>query len=164
RDMFYADVELFGKQIVVDKIVDQLSHTLSLPRSRLGVTAASKGLVAGNLSIAFRRVAGKKSRPTLTTSGRYETLVPSVEGIEQVQSLAKWILVVEKEATFKRLLEEGLAEGGSFCRLGPGIIITVGNYGLRAAANQRVGNRDAEVFSPSVFRAKVTLTLRPGNF
>ncbi|KAG8901659.1 endodeoxyribonuclease [Tulasnella sp. 408] len=56
RDIYYKDPGLFGKQSVVDKLVDDLAATFDLDRSDLGVRASSKGLFAGSgLTIHLRR-------------------------------------------------------------------------------------------------------------
>lgn len=48
-------------------------------------------------------------------------LIPQdIVGIKEFQSTAKYILVVEKDAIFQKLLDEG-----ALLRLGPVIIITV---------------------------------------
>ncbi|CAE6442608.1 unnamed protein product [Rhizoctonia solani] len=48
RDIFYSDVELFGKQSVSDALVDDLAATLGLTRGDLGIRAALKGLFCGS--------------------------------------------------------------------------------------------------------------------
>lgn len=48
-------------------------------------------------------------------------LVPQdIEGIKEFKSTAKYVLVVEKDAVFQKLLDEG-----ALIRLGPVIIMTV---------------------------------------
>ncbi|KAG8902123.1 endodeoxyribonuclease [Tulasnella sp. 408] len=55
RDIYYKDPGLFGKQSVVDKLVDDLAATFDLDRSDLRVRASSKGLFAGSgLTIRLR--------------------------------------------------------------------------------------------------------------
>lgn len=50
-------------------------------------------------------------------------LIPQdIQGIKEFKSTAKYILVVEKDAVFQKLLDEG-----ALIRLGPVIIITVRN-------------------------------------
>ncbi|TGO25494.1 hypothetical protein BPAE_0079g00420 [Botrytis paeoniae] len=47
RDMYYRDPELFTKQAIVDRFVDDIACTLGLKRDALNVMAAAKGLVTG---------------------------------------------------------------------------------------------------------------------
>lgn len=51
RDIYYHHPDLFLKQAVVDRYVDDLACTFGITRSQLNVTAAAKGLVAGNFTI-----------------------------------------------------------------------------------------------------------------
>ncbi|RFU30717.1 hypothetical protein B7463_g5621, partial [Scytalidium lignicola] len=57
RDIYYRDPELFIKQSIVDRYVDDLAFTLGINRDSLNVVAAAKGLVAGHLTL----VKGDKS-------------------------------------------------------------------------------------------------------
>ncbi|CAO3623353.1 unnamed protein product [Mucor fragilis] len=54
RDMYYRNVELFGKQSVLDIIVDDISRHFNVPRSSLNVSAASKGLMFGPIIIKLK--------------------------------------------------------------------------------------------------------------
>ncbi|CAE6427164.1 unnamed protein product [Rhizoctonia solani] len=123
RDIFYSDVELFGKQSVSDALVDDLAATLGLTRGDLGIRAALKGLFCG-------------SALTLTTSkGEIirgmdfeETLIPVGEDIVNVnidKDLA-WALIVEKEAIFQTLCTLGFASVHE--SIGRGIMITGKGY------------------------------------
>lgn len=51
HDIYYHHPDLFLKQAVVDRYVDDLACTFGITRSQLNVTAAAKGLVAGNFTI-----------------------------------------------------------------------------------------------------------------
>ncbi|EPX71295.1 endonuclease Rec12 [Schizosaccharomyces octosporus yFS286] len=101
RDIFYHDVQLFKKQFVVDELIEDLACTIGCPRSALNVEASGKGLVYGPLSITLRE-GGKleTSKPTLI----------SYHSISLLESTARWVLVVEKEAVFQTLVERGLED------------------------------------------------------
>lgn len=92
-----------------------ISYILNAPSWELGILATSKGLVAGALSITM----ADGSVIVCNRSGG--VLIPqNVLGITKVTSKAKWILIVEKDAAFQKLLDsDGLT------RLGPVIFITV---------------------------------------
>ncbi|KAF2789689.1 DNA topoisomerase IV, alpha subunit [Melanomma pulvis-pyrius CBS 109.77] len=100
RDMYYRHPDLFMKQSVVDRYVDDVACTLGISRSSLNVTAAAKGLVIGNFDIL--RADGTN------VNGRNEQegmLVPRIHLNDTIDlSSIRWILVIEKEATFRSLL------------------------------------------------------------
>ncbi|NXP13768.1 SPO11 protein, partial [Thinocorus orbignyianus] len=115
RDIYYSDTQLFGSQSVVDNIINDISCMLKIPRRSLHVLSTSKGFVAGNLS--YTEEDGTKVN---CTCGATVFTVPSnVQGIKNLISHAKFVLIVEKDATFQRLLDD------NFCnKLSPCIMIT----------------------------------------
>lgn len=118
RDIYYRHPDLFVKQAVVDRYVDDLACTFGVSRTLLSVvcvlhlfeylatvliglkSAAAKGLVAGNFTIQRRdgsQINGLKDRESL--------LIPNLHNSDTIDvSNVRWILVVEKEATFRSLL------------------------------------------------------------
>ncbi|KAF2198536.1 DNA topoisomerase IV, alpha subunit [Delitschia confertaspora ATCC 74209] len=120
RDIYYRHPDLFVKQSVVDRYVDDLACTLGVPRASLHVTAAAKGLVAGNFSI--RRLDG-----TIVNglSDREGLLVPKLMDDDVLNlSEVKWILIIEKEATFRSVLSSlHWPDIGSF-----GLVLTAKGY------------------------------------
>lgn len=133
RDIYYRDKSLFGNQSTVDKIIDSLCKALNVKRSALGVAAASKGLICGVVAIE------KNDGQVFNSQEDFESLIPGIEieDVREVRSDAEWILVVEKEASFKTLMEEGITlekEG-----IGKGIMITVSTrYKLKLPSQLRV--------------------------
>uniref|UniRef100_H2ZJI6 DNA topoisomerase (ATP-hydrolyzing) n=1 Tax=Ciona savignyi TaxID=51511 RepID=H2ZJI6_CIOSA len=103
RDLYYEEPNLFSSQTVVDQIVDDISCMLNVPRRWLNVVATSKGLVAGNLS--FLDPDGQLVDCSLSQSG---VVIPVlVDNIHNIKTKnAKFILVVEKDATFQRLIDQ----------------------------------------------------------
>uniref|UniRef100_A0A8C3IIM5 DNA topoisomerase (ATP-hydrolyzing) n=1 Tax=Chrysemys picta bellii TaxID=8478 RepID=A0A8C3IIM5_CHRPI len=114
RDIYYSDTLLFGSQSVVDNIVNDISCMLKIPRRSLHILSTTKGCIAGNLS--YTEEDGTKVNCTCSATA----VVPSnVQGIRNVITDAKFILIVEKDATFQRLLDD------DFCnKLSPCIMIT----------------------------------------
>ncbi|KAF1998202.1 DNA topoisomerase IV, alpha subunit [Amniculicola lignicola CBS 123094] len=93
RDMYYRHPDLFVKQSVVDRYVDDLACTLGVSRASLNVTAAAKGLVAGNFRI-------QKS------DGALGILVPSISDDDILDlSCVCRVVIIEKEATFRTILQ-----------------------------------------------------------
>lgn len=99
RDIYYRDPALFGSQTPVDRYVDDIALTFGISRSSLNVAAAAKGLVAG--AAKLRR---KDGSITDLASDHEGVLVPTLKAIMSVEMpTVKWILVIEKEATFRSI-------------------------------------------------------------
>ncbi|KAM5305143.1 meiotic recombination protein SPO11 isoform 3-T3 [Glossophaga mutica] len=110
RDIYYTDSQLFGNQTTVDNIINDISCMLKVPRRCLHILSTSKGLIAGNLR--YMEEDGTKVHCSCATA----VAVPSnIQGIWN----AKFLLIVEKDATFQRLLDD------NFCtKMSPCIMIT----------------------------------------
>ncbi|NWZ83796.1 SPO11 protein, partial [Poecile atricapillus] len=115
RDIYYSDTLLFGSQSVVDQIINDISCMLKIPRRSLHVLSTTKGFVAGNLS--YTEEDGTKVN--CTCSATAVTVPSNVQGIKNLTSHAKFILIVEKDATFQRLLDDDF-----FNKVSPCIMIT----------------------------------------
>ncbi|KAJ3009578.1 endodeoxyribonuclease, partial [Thoreauomyces humboldtii] len=102
RELYYRDVSLFKSQSVVDEIIEDLACAHGVPRHCLNVTASCKGLVFGNL---IMHMTDGTSINCLQASHN-GTLIPPSDRISSVQSSARFVLVIEKEATFQTLLSE----------------------------------------------------------
>ncbi|KAJ8033654.1 Meiotic recombination protein SPO11 [Holothuria leucospilota] len=128
RDLYYSDPQTYSNQGTLDSIIDNISCMLKVPRNSLHVIATSKGCIAGNLT--YKEKDGRIIDCSLTKSG---TLISShVEDIKSILEIfimyditseAKFILVVEKDATFQKLLDEELPQ-----KLYPCIIVTGKGY------------------------------------
>ncbi|CAN9515381.1 unnamed protein product [Ophioblennius macclurei] len=115
RDIYYNNTQLFRSQRTVDGLVDDLSCMLKVPRRSLHVLATSKGLISGDL--CYMEEDG--TRIDCRSSSAAVPVSSNVGGIKNIVSSAKFVLIVEKDATFQRLLDE------DFCtKLSPCIIIT----------------------------------------
>lgn len=120
RDLYYRDPALFGSQAVVDRYVDSIAYTLNVPRATLHVTAAAKGLVAGAFNICRR-----DGSIVSAANEKDGMLVPMLKDILCLDmSAVKWILVVEKEASFRSIAALSFRETMSTA----GIIITGKGY------------------------------------
>ncbi|KAI5275893.1 DNA topoisomerase IV, alpha subunit [Aureobasidium subglaciale] len=105
-DLYYRDPALFGRQSTVDRYVDQIAAAFVVPRASLNVIAGVKGLMAG-AAIIHRRD-GSKIELVNVQSG---ILVPSMEDILSVDmSRVRWVLVIEKEATFHSVISSEVWE------------------------------------------------------
>ncbi|KAG9245941.1 Spo11/DNA topoisomerase VI subunit A [Calycina marina] len=121
RDIYYRDPELFVKQAVVDRYVEDIAYTLGVERDALNIVAAAKGLVAGSFIIT------KLSSTVLDYSTEQEGfLVPNLKEISslELQNVA-WVLVIEKEATFRTLSTQSYHQHSL---AGRGVILTAKGY------------------------------------
>ena len=101
RDIFYRDPNLFTKQEIVDRYVDDVAFALGVPRCSLNVTSTAKGLITG--AIAFHKDDGTVVDARSEPEG---VLISSITKNDRTDvSDVKWILIVEKEATFRSLVE-----------------------------------------------------------
>lgn len=106
RELYYALVD--GKTVKraseINAAIQDAARLLCVPRACLGITCASRGCVTGALMI--RDASGvwvDLSAGTRAIPGDI-TLVESAV----LRSTARWILVVEKDAVFNRLLQENI--------------------------------------------------------
>lgn len=129
RDIFYLDVQLFGKrQQTVNGLLSKLAEVMGVPRNALGVVASPRGLFAGRLRIELacaveglvegtdisqqnQRLTGMDGAPSLIHDGSIirsvNYLSPDLDDIAAPQ----WILIVEKEAVFRTLCEDRMTAG-----------------------------------------------------
>ncbi|KAF2769764.1 DNA topoisomerase IV, alpha subunit [Teratosphaeria nubilosa] len=119
-DIYYRDPALFGSQSHVDRYVDDIAFTFGVPRSSLNITAVAKGLVAGAFSLCRRDGSVVDAR-----ADREGTLLPNLRDVLSVDMKAvEWILVIEKEASFR-----SLASSPFWARVqSQGVIITGKGY------------------------------------
>uniref|UniRef100_A0A4W3JXR5 DNA topoisomerase (ATP-hydrolyzing) n=1 Tax=Callorhinchus milii TaxID=7868 RepID=A0A4W3JXR5_CALMI len=104
RDLFYSDTQVFGSQSVLDAIINDISCLLKVPRRYLHILSTARGYIAGDLYY---------------TEEDGTRVNCSCNSTVNLNSTAKFVLIVEKDATFQRLLDD------AFCtKLSPCIIIT----------------------------------------
>ncbi|KAG8513360.1 Meiotic recombination protein SPO11, partial [Galemys pyrenaicus] len=113
RDIYYMDSQLFGNQTIVDNIINDISCMLKVPRRSLHILSTSKGLIAGNL-----RFVEEDGTKVNCPCGATVSNVPILNFTDLITD-AKFLLIVEKDATFQRLLDD------NFCsRTSPCIVVT----------------------------------------
>ncbi|CAB3249815.1 unnamed protein product [Arctia plantaginis] len=118
RELFYQNVARLRNQANLDVAVRDVCCLLETPPWSLGIVATSKGLIAGPLKLHYR------NGGVVDCMASGGVLIPQdITGIVEFQTTAKYILVVEKDAIFQKLLDEG-----ALVRLRPVIIITGKGY------------------------------------
>ncbi|WQF79407.1 Putative spo11/DNA topoisomerase VI subunit A, spo11/DNA topoisomerase VI, subunit A [Colletotrichum destructivum] len=131
RSIYYQDEHLFKQQSIVDNLVDDLAYTLGLGREDLGIVATSKGLVAGPILIHTKPQSDLDPTPGTpseldASSSATGLLIPPAREISQIDfGPVRWVLVIEKDATFRTLAAMRHYDT-STC--GSGILITGKGY------------------------------------
>ncbi|OQD72816.1 hypothetical protein PENDEC_c019G03401 [Penicillium decumbens] len=121
RDIYYIDPAYFRSQDTVDTVIDDLAYTIGVDRGALNVEAAGKGLIAGCFSL--------KRNSHLILNARFgsqDTLIPRIQQNDEIDiSAARWVLVIEKEAVFHRLVRN---DYHTKAVAGQGILLTGKGY------------------------------------
>jgi len=102
RDLFYTDVKLFVDQTESDGVLDDVATMIGCTRSNLHVVASDKGLVVGRIS--FYEDGDFIDCTKMGVGGK--AIPPYIDKIENIQSDAAFILLVEKEAAYMRMAED----------------------------------------------------------
>jgi len=102
RDLFYTDVKLFVDQSESDGVLDDVATMIGCTRSNLHVVASDKGLVVGRIS--FYEDGDFIDCTKMGVGGK--AIPPYIDKIENIESDAEFILLVEKEAAYMRMAED----------------------------------------------------------
>ncbi|KAL4438797.1 hypothetical protein ABPG74_013470 [Tetrahymena malaccensis] len=104
REIFYTNVELFDRnQQNLEKIIQILQNQLRLPRNCLNIIASAKGLVTGN--VQFQVSTQAEFIDLSKNFGEVRQIQPKEE-ILWIQTNSVFILVVEKETIFQKIIAE----------------------------------------------------------
>ncbi|WP_455141623.1 hypothetical protein [Candidatus Hodarchaeum mangrovi] len=101
RHLFYRDVNLFGNQRVSDGLLEDLTALIRVSRPSINVIASAKGKVIGRLSFTE---GGDLIDCTQGLGGH--AITPMLDQVENFESDAEFLLVIEKDAVFQDLAEE----------------------------------------------------------
>lgn len=107
RTIYYLNPQLYKSREKVGAAIDDLCCVIGCTRSSLHVYASEKGVVFGNISFSVGR-----QRYKCTTGGIKGTPIPSKTNLihSMKNNGALFILVVEKETVFERLVEDGFCK------------------------------------------------------
>nr|XP_017251400.1 PREDICTED: meiotic recombination protein SPO11-1-like isoform X6 [Daucus carota subsp. sativus] len=117
RDIFYMHPSVFREQSVVDRAINDICILLQC-RHNLNVVSVGKGLVMGWLRFSE---AGRIFDCINSPNSAHPVPV-NVEEVKDIMSVAKYILIVEKESVFQRLSND------QFCKKNQCIVITGRGY------------------------------------
>nr|CAH7730198.1 unnamed protein product [Callosobruchus chinensis] len=101
RELYYQLKDMINGQGIVDRAINLVSCVLNVGRWALNIIA-QKGLIFGNLKIML------SSGETINCNVPGTLIPQDISDIVEVHSDAYFILVVEKEAIFQKLLEEDI--------------------------------------------------------
>ncbi|MFX0115695.1 MAG: hypothetical protein ACFFB3_14190 [Candidatus Hodarchaeota archaeon] len=106
RDLYYENVKLFNKsQGTSDALIEDLGAMLGVTRNSLNINAAAKGKVIGRLQFTER---GDPIDCTKGVGGH--SITPADNLVDNLESDADFVLVIEKDAVFQRLAEDRFFE------------------------------------------------------
>ena len=127
RDLFYTDVKLFKSQDESNAVLDDVACMAGCTRTSLHVVASEKGVVVGKLRFKGKQLATHTRRVHAFVAGPPHSvscaedgddidcsrmgvggkaIPPFIDKITDLQSDAKFVLLVEKDAAFMRLAED----------------------------------------------------------
>ncbi len=101
RHLFYRDVNLFENQRVSDGLIEDLGALLRVSRNSLNVIASAKGKVIGRMSFME---GGDRIDCTQGLGGH--AITPMLDQVDNIESDAEFVLVIEKDAVFQDLAED----------------------------------------------------------
>ena len=106
RELFYTDVTLFQDQTISDRAIEDLAVTLRTIRNATYIVASAKGKIIGR--IRFRESGDLIDCTKMGTGGK--AITPFQEQVEDIDSDAEFVLLVEKDAAFMSLSEAKIYE------------------------------------------------------
>uniref|UniRef100_A0A7S1KQM8 DNA topoisomerase (ATP-hydrolyzing) n=1 Tax=Percolomonas cosmopolitus TaxID=63605 RepID=A0A7S1KQM8_9EUKA len=108
RDLYYQNTKLFGSQKSVDKIVDDIACSIGVSRRHLRIVAKCKGLIHGHIQVRLQ------NGLIVRVSDDHKTILPINPNIDTYAHIdvtcIQFVLVVEKDAVFSRLVQLGYAQ------------------------------------------------------
>lgn len=99
RELYYLDVELMKNMATVDRALNDISMLLNVQQWEMGVLSSSKGRIAGNLRII-------NGNNVLDFSNAPGSVPHDPSDIIRFETNAKYVLVVEKDTVFQRLIDD----------------------------------------------------------
>ncbi|MGC8628802.1 MAG: DNA topoisomerase IV subunit A [Candidatus Micrarchaeia archaeon] len=103
-----VDESIFSEQAESNPLIEDLEVALGIKREDLNLNANRKGVLAGNMKI-LDKFGGEEQEIDCSRQGRSGWAIPSDvdKDMEFLDVKAKYVLVVEKDALWQRLNEDG---------------------------------------------------------
>ncbi|KAG5685014.1 hypothetical protein PVAND_014217 [Polypedilum vanderplanki] len=102
RELYYRDAEFLKNQTSVNKAIEVISTILNVPAWELGVLSTSKGLIAGDIAII--------TEDEVIDCKTIKSVPQNPSEIKEIKSCAEYVLVVEKDTVFTKLIKEDFFE------------------------------------------------------
>ncbi|OMJ69737.1 hypothetical protein SteCoe_32462 [Stentor coeruleus] len=99
REVFYMAPEIFENQLKSDRAIERASALLEVPRNRLNIISAGKGLISGSLVFAENYI-------ETPVGNRIVKIPQDMDLITDIKTDADFVLVIEKETVLNRLVQE----------------------------------------------------------
>lgn len=129
RELYYTHATLFQRQQQSDDVIKKLCQELQVARHHLHLFGTAKGLVRGHVRIFEPAFGGAGNSQGCWVDGmdplepRGHSITPMCAHVVKAESMARTVLIVEKETVFHRLIAEGLLE-----RHKPLVIVTARGF------------------------------------
>ncbi|XP_020225124.1 meiotic recombination protein SPO11-1 isoform X1 [Cajanus cajan] len=117
RDIYYTYPSVFLDQSMVDQAINDICILMQCSRHNLNVVSAGNGLIMGWIRFSE----GERIYDCISSPNTAHPVPVYVEEVQDIISVAHYILVVEKESVFQRLAND------QFCNSNHCIVITVSN-------------------------------------
>ncbi|KAH1263822.1 Meiotic recombination protein SPO11-1 [Glycine max] len=124
RDIYYTYPSVFLDQSVVDQAINDICILMQCSRHNLNVVSAGNGYkMRSQLIMGWIRFSeGERIFDCISSPNTAHPVPVHVEEVQDIISLAQYILVVEKESVFQRLAND------QFCNANHCIVITGRGY------------------------------------
>ncbi|RNA08497.1 meiotic recombination SPO11 isoform X1 [Brachionus plicatilis] len=102
RDLLYQYKHVFKNQALMDNLINDLARTLNVSRSSFNIKATLKGIIAGEVGITML----DGTHQLINDLKQGISIPDNLDIIKDIQTKAKFVLIVEKDATLQRLLDD----------------------------------------------------------
>eukprot|EP00698_Gefionella_okellyi_P024931 TRINITY_DN8953_c0_g1_i2.p1 TRINITY_DN8953_c0_g1~~TRINITY_DN8953_c0_g1_i2.p1 ORF type:complete len:383 (+),score=38.44 TRINITY_DN8953_c0_g1_i2:56-1204(+) len=119
RDIYYSHISIFSSQDEANAIIRDISMTMRVPRHCLHIIAMSRGVIGGCVQM---KVNGLTVNCKKVCSGGMPIPGDVFNQTIQCESDARYIIVIEKDGIFERLMED------RFFEQVPAILITAKGF------------------------------------
>ena len=99
RELYYRNVQFLKNQASVNRALDSICSLLNVQVWELGILSTSKGLIAGDITITL------EENEVINCIGT-KCVPQNPSTIKSVKSEAEYVLVVEKDTVFSRLVND----------------------------------------------------------
>lgn len=156
RDLFYEHKDLYGEQRNLNLSITKICKLLLTNRTSSNVFATGRGIMMGDLRIY--------DNETVSDCSMAPIVVNHLSSDAMLTSKAQFVLVVEKDATFQKLIQEDF-----FSLFSPALLVTAKGY--PDLATRRLLKKFSDVYHVPIFGlvdsdphgVEIAITYKYGN-